>query len=943
LEFAMSMLEKMTMLALGICGVGSIIGCTDGGAAIESDGSMGEIGLALQLPGGTTIQTASFAITGPRGFSRTGNIDVSASTKLTALIGGIPAGNGYQITLTATTTDGSTSCTGTASFDVQPGRITSAVVAMTCHEAPRTGSVLVGGNLNICPTIDALGATPAEVQVGGSIALSASAHDSDAGPSPLSFGWTASAGTLSDPGARNPTFTCTTPGSVTLQLTVSDGDPLPSCADTATARVACGAAPRTPGTYVAGDFHNHTTCSDGSISMQKLVKKSTDRVDTAWGLDWFVQAGHGGSGNRNCQLVEDASLSTPAYPFIAGLGPNTSWENSGIIPSGNVSGTSPNRNMWRWESVQEFQYPVIEYLNALKNLPLFLGLESVAPGHEHTSMSIITGQIPAALDTMPLPSSPPYTALGNADALAQWEYCFDRGDTDTSRGAGNNWDCSVPGSPNSADPSWNAVGQKLIPAGGAGNGLRGHNKTLEALKWMAAFHPEASYYVPAHLERAGQFNPNGNNGFNVEHLRDFNNLAPRIAFGFETQPGHGASAERGEYRRNRNNIDGVPTDSVGGVTYGGTGVYGAWIGGVWDALLGEGRNWWFFASSDWHNRGSFGPEDRRTTQDFYPGEYQRNYTLVRSGGNKPRPQTIVDGLRAGNNFASSGQIIDRLAFVVCTNRPDALVAGLAANAAISNTALDSGGCATMGEKLVVAPGSDIIVGIAVRDPAGANFSPYTFANPALLQVGITQPLNMPVLDHIDLIRGMVTGFRTPGAPGYAGEWPRNTNWLRADGTTADLSVVPDAAKNISAAMIRTFTGNGASPWSTVISQFDGSTFLTMTFRISAVAASQYVRVRGTNLPPAVPFETDPSGNPLPDIFTNATDPAMLRIPCAVAHSAGSQFDGCPDHMARATGAGNPIAGQRAVSFDVAAWADLWFYSNPVYIEVVGSFPVAGVQ
>jgi hypothetical protein len=939
----MSMLERMTMLALGICSVSPIIGCTDGGAAIESEDSTGEIGLALQLPGGTTIQTASFSIAGPRGFSRTGNIDVSASTKLTALIGGIPAGTGYQITLTATTTDGSTSCTGSASFDVQPGRITSAVVAMTCHEAPRTGSVLVGGNLNICPTIDALGATPSEVQVDGSIALSASAHDSDAGPNPLSFGWVSSSGTFSDATARNPMFTCTTPGSVTLQLTVSDGDPLPSCADTATARVACSAAPRTPGTYVAGDFHNHTTCSDGSISMQKLVKKSTDRVDTAWGLDWFVQAGHGGSGNRNCQLVEDATLSTPAYPFIAGLGPNTSWENSGITPRGDVVGTSPNRSMWRWQSVQEFQYPVIEYLNAFKNLPLFLGLESVVAGHEHTSMSIISGQIPVALDTMPLPGGPPYTAIGNANALAQWEYCFDRGDGDRSRGAGNGWDCSVPGSLNVADPSWNATAQKLIPAGGTGTGIRGHNKTLEALKWMAMFHPDGSYYVPAHLERAGQFNPNGNNGFNVEHLRDFNNQAPRIAFGFETQPGHGASAERGEYRRNRNNIDGVPTDSVGGVTYGGTGVYGALIGGVWDALLGEGRNWWFFASSDWHNRGSFGPDDRRSTQDFYPGEYQRNYTLVRSGGNKPKPQTIVDGLRSGNNFAASGQIIDRLAFVVCTSRPDALVAELAVNAAISNTALDSAGCATMGEKLVVAPGSDIIVGVAVRDPAGANFSPYTFANPSLLQVGIDQPINMPVLDHIDLIRGLVTGFKTPGTPGYAGEWPRNTNWLRADGTTADLSVVPDAAKNVSTAMLRAFNGNGASPWTTVISQFDGSTFLTMTFRISAVSASQYVRVRGTNMPPAVPFETDPNGNPLPDIFTNATDPAMLRIPCTIAHGASSQFDGCPDHMATASGAENPIAGQRAVSFDVAAWADLWFYSNPIYIEVVGSNPVAGVQ
>jgi hypothetical protein len=96
------------------------------------------------------------------------------------------------------------------------------------------------------------------------------------------------------------------------------------------------------------------------------------------------------------------------------------------------------------------------------------------------------------------------------------------------------------------------------------------------------------------------------------------------------------------------------------------------------------------------------------------------------------------------------------------------------------------------------------------------------------------------------------------------------------------------------------------------------------------------------MPAAVPFETDASGNPLPDIFTNASDTRMLRIPCTVTHSADNQFDGCPDHLAMAA-APSPIAGQRAVSFDVAAWSDLWFYANPIYIEVVGSFPVAGVK
>jgi hypothetical protein len=717
------------------------------------------------------------------------------------------------------------------------------------------------------------------------------------------------------------------------------------------------ATAKTPGQYVAGDFHNHTTCSDGSISMQKLVKKATDKVDTPWGLDWFVQAGHGGNGNRNCTLVEDETLATPAYPFIPGVGPQTNWVTSGVIPKGDVSGAGATQNMWRWQSIQEFQYPLIEYLNALKNLPLFLGVESVVAGHEHSSMSVITGQIPAALDSAVLPSSPPYTPVGNASPLAQWEYCFDRADGDTSRGTANNWDCSVPGSANSADPSWSAVAQKLIPAGGAGTGNRGHQKTLEAIRWMSAFHPNTSYYVPAHLERAGQFNPDGNNGFNVEHLRNFNNAAPKIAFGMETQPGHGASSDRGEYRPNRNNIGGVLTDSVGGTTYGGTGVYGAQIGGVWDALLGEGRNFWFFASSDWHNRGTFGPDDRRSTQDFFPGEYQRTYVMVPNErhGRGPRqdllrPQAIVDGLRTGNAFSASGQLIDRLSFVACVAPPglphlvDAAVAVSALAAAATNSDFDIKGCATMGEKLVVRPGADVVVAIVVRDPSGTNYSPYTFPNPSLLQVGINQPLNKPVVDHIDLIRGMVSGYKTPGGPDYAGEWPRNLNWLHADGTTADLSVVPPAAKNVTASVIRTFNGHGASRWTAL--RVDSGTFLAMTFRISRISGSQYVRLRGTNLPPSVPFETDGDGNPLADLYTNVTngtDTSMLRIPCATAHSPESQFDGCPDHMATASGATNPIAGQKAVSFDVAAWADLWFYSNPIYLEVKGSTLVAGVK
>ena len=237
-----------------------------------------------------------------------------------------------------------------------------------------------------------------------------------------------------------------------------------------------------------------------------------------------------------------------------------------------------------------------------------------------------------------------------------------------------------------------------------------------------------------------------------------------------------------------------------------------------------------------------------------------------------------------------------MAFVACASYPgigacsNAAVEAIAVAAATSNTDTDVAGCATMGEKLVVRPGAEIVVAVVVRDPKGSNFAPYTFPNPSLLQVGINQPMNAPVLDHIDLIRGMVTRYKLPGAADYAGQWPANTAWLKADGTTpVDLSGVPAAAKNTSAAMLKSFSGNGATPWAQVNSGVDNTVFLKMSYRIPAVQASQYLRLRGTNLPASVPFETDASGNPLSDLYTNsgdgsATALANLKIACTTAGS-----------------------------------------------------------
>lgn len=388
-------------------------------------------------------------------------------------------------------------------------------------------------------------------------------------------------------------------------------------------------------------------------------------------------------------------------------------------------------------------------------------------------------------------------------------------------------------------------------------------------------------------------------------------------------PGHQAAPNRGEYGPLSNWSSTGFANSVGGGTYGGTGIYAAQIGGVWDALLGEGRNWWFFTSSDYHNRGAFGPDQRESTQDFQPGEYQKTHVMVRRGQDSLRAEGIIDGLRSGNAWGVSGDLIDRLAFVVCTRHPalpmagfKALVEKAASNAVAKGAEVRMDGCATMGEKLVVRPGAELMVAVAVRDPQGTNNSPYTFANPSLKQVGITQPLNAPVLDHIDLIGGDVTGMVAPTAANYTGTVVANvsTGLLTPNNNTG-------GARNDSTRIKKVFN---ASNWTALA---DG--VRVMSWRVPAVANSQYFRLRGTNLPPATPNETDADGNPILDFKVSPNDQAVAgTVPCTDA--------ACPSHL-------RTVGGVKYSSFDVAAWSDLWFYSNPVFVQVSSGTVVAGAR
>jgi hypothetical protein len=593
--------------------------------------------------------------------------------------------------------------------------------------------------------------------------------------------------------------------------------------------------------YVAGDTHNHNTCTDGSVSAGYAIDRSVATGVAAGGgnnfdLDWFTLGNHGGSGNRDCRF-SDTSANIPGDT-------TTTWSQTlgqtidGITITdlkGTPNGSGSGAQMWRWQSIREVEYPVIVSRTPMYNKVLVEGLEWIVPGHEHTDVAVIAGQNPRG--------------YGNADKMAEYEFRFDRADTDAIGPVGPGENQLWPGKDNVNN-----------------SGTAGHQKALAGIKWLQDNHPLQSYVIPTHTERQGPFNPNGNNGYNIEHFRDFNNAGPTVAFGIES-PGHMAQGTvtggSGSYG----------SGAVGGGTYGMSGVYTAKVGGLWDGLLGEGRNFFVYVSSDWHNRGAGGARDSFTTGDFIPGEYTKLY--VPNAGNF-QAQSIIDGMRSGNSYSVNADIIGPDLVFRAKSRGD--------------------DWKTMGETLVVRPGDKITLEMEMTIPAKNN-SPYSFNNPLLQQVGIQQPLNKPSLDHIDLISGNITGVIAPGAPGYA---------------------VPNAAGVAGAAIVY-------NPTTTIAQQVratdmkreqrgDGSTRLRFTTTFTAGQTPFYIRARGTNIPVATPNVTDTAGNPLLDA-NNA------QVSCTDA--------ACPSHL-------QTVNGVKKVTYDVQAYSNVWFYANPIFIRPEGS-------
>jgi len=488
-------------------------------------------------------------------------------------------------------------------------------------------------------------------------------------------------------------------------------------------------------------------------------------------------------------------------------GENHKWDDEEFHPGieilGDASYSGGHQYMYRWQSLRDFVYPDIEKTRALyPDKAVISGLEWNVPGHEHCSTAI-------------------HQYDNSATGLSEFEFRFDKADPDTSR-----------------------IGE----AGLLGDTFTKTNGTkddaIAAVKWMQSLYESGqadAWVVPAHIERA--------RAYLIEDFRNWKEAGPDVVQGFEGAPGHQASGTRG-----------FGTSAVGGGTYGGSGWYCAKVGGLWDAMSAEGIKWFNYASSDDHSNW------RQGGDDFWPGEYQKNYTYIDTD-NEDKIQVVFDGIRSGNNWHVEGDLIDELQF----------------------TAKSKNDTAMMGQTLKIKAGDQVQIKIKVHDPNTPNECPLDMNNPSLAQIEVSQPLSMPVLDHVDLIAGTITG--------------------NAPATNMDNYEETDYQTDT--AVMRTFQRNGGA---------DKDGYMTYVINIKPTK-SMFIRLRGTNLPANVPYETDEMGNPLAD---STADGASANIYDKLDKDmlAHSMFDWVEN-----------VDTTSKLDEVAEAFADLWFYSNPIYIEV----------
>jgi hypothetical protein len=264
----------MSFVAVGVAGCGARHDQQPG----TGEQATGHVGLALQIAPSISIGKVTWTIANPTLLAAplTGTVDVSQSSTLQFVVGGLPAGGGYTITLTAITSTG-LNCSGSAMFSITPNVTTPVTVDVVCGssavDAGNNGSAAVNGMVTLappCAAVTGVSASPTSANVGGAISLQAQGVDSSGSSSDVAFSWAVTggtgSGTLSGATGATPTFTCTSPGPVTVTVAASvvDGGGASCTNNTASVQLTCTGS--STASSCAGDLSNIGT-GDFHISL----------------------------------------------------------------------------------------------------------------------------------------------------------------------------------------------------------------------------------------------------------------------------------------------------------------------------------------------------------------------------------------------------------------------------------------------------------------------------------------------------------------------------------------------------------------------------------------------------------------------------------------------------------------------------------------------------
>jgi hypothetical protein len=543
------------------------------------------------------------------------------------------------------------------------------------------------------------------------------------------------------------------------------------------ATVAIAAAHPAPaqaqGRWIAGDLNTHTYLTDGKSSQSEILANAMPTAPFGYGLTYLANAEPGGQSKTNS---EGLKFLTP---------------------------------VWRWETLALYSYPRVVQARADYPGHLFIqGLQWDTSTHGQVSVGIVG-------------------AANEPQGVADFEYMFDKLDTDTSR-AGE----SIPEVLDTTQPSPYPTS---IPAQPMDKENVTAQNTLDGAASLENDYPDESYALVDH--------PSRDLNWTVGDLRALQDAAPDVVSGFEGFPGDQAAAARGGYGgyfdASGKSVSG-PSDPAYSEaetnlarTYGGADAMVAKVGGVWDALLGEGRPWYVYGDSEFkwwttQYKDVGGNVVGASFSDFWPGQYDKTWTYARSSGYPG----LVSAIKSGDSFIVNGDLVNALDF----------------HATLGKTTK------TMGQTLTVKKGQKIVVTIRFRSPATNNNGDRVKVN------------------HVDLIGGAITGRIAASSPAYA---------------TADTNATAHVVKTFGKAQMHTIKG-----WSVMTVAF-------------VPKASMYFRLRGTNLAANTANQTDSAGNPLSDTLTYQT----------VAN---------PDPTK---------TGTVTINTPAQAWADLWFYGNPIFVHV----------